>query len=272
MGSLVGAMEDVQIIIPMTGNGSRFSNAGFKYLKPFIKVHDRPIIEWVCDLFPNYSRAIKFICRDEHLRNLNYVGTTLNDIAPNAAIFSVENWNKLGPVYDIMCVEEYILDDIPVVISYCDFFMLWDFQKFLRQVLERGYDGAIPCYSGFHPHLLRSDNLYASCKVDDEKMLKHIREKHSWTADKKLSLHSPGIYYFKTGKMMKEYFRRLIENQDTVNGEFYASSPFNYLVEDGLKVWCPTNVSHFCQWGTPYDLDNYLFWSDICKKQESLIK
>lgn len=37
----------MQIIIPMTGYGSRFVAAGYKELKPFIQVMGHPIIEWI---------------------------------------------------------------------------------------------------------------------------------------------------------------------------------------------------------------------------------
>ena len=44
------------------------------------------------------------------------------------------------------------------------------------------------------------------------------------------------------------------------------SLPFNYLVRDGLKVWCPSNIEYFCQWGTPEDLEDYLFWINAISK------
>ena len=37
----------MKIIIPMTGYGSRFAAAGYKDLKPFIKVQGIPVIEWI---------------------------------------------------------------------------------------------------------------------------------------------------------------------------------------------------------------------------------
>ena len=58
----------------------------------------------------------------------------------------------------------------------------------------------------------------------------------------------------------------MIEADDNINGEYYASLPFNYLVKDNLKVWCPNNATHFCQWGTPEDLEEYLFWMKIIKE------
>ena len=43
----------MQIIIPMSGLGTRFVNEGYKDPKPLIVVDNKPIIEHVVNLFPN---------------------------------------------------------------------------------------------------------------------------------------------------------------------------------------------------------------------------
>lgn len=252
--------SDVQIVIPMTGNGSRFKQEGYGRLKPFIKVHDVTMVEWVTRIFPGYEDQITFICRGEHLDTIPYVSKTLEAVAPASRVLRVDPWTKLGPVNDVMQVVDCIDLDAPVIVAYCDFFMLWDFEAFLAEVIERDCDGAIPCYSGFHPHLNVPENLYASCKTDSLGNLIEIREKYSWTDDKANSKHSPGVYYFKSGHVLKKYFKKLIDNNDTVQGEYYASLPYNYMVADEAKVWCPVNVDYFCQWGTPADLQSYELW------------
>ena len=68
----MGLKEEMQILIPMTGYGSRFIEKGYKPLKPFIEVHGRPIIEWVVKMFEGDEHLIKFICRESHLDKFNY--------------------------------------------------------------------------------------------------------------------------------------------------------------------------------------------------------
>ena len=48
-----------------------------------------------------------------------------------------------------------------------------------------------------------------------------------------------------------------------INGEYYASLPYNFMVKDGLKVWVPTDVPYFCQWGTPEDMREFVYWTDL---------
>lgn len=258
--------QDFQIIIPMTGHGSRFKSAGYERLKPFIEVGGRPILEWVVRMFPGDEDRMIFICRQEHLDELDYVSRELSRIAPEASVLSLTNWEKKGPVNDVLRASSIIDDNAPAIICYCDYYMHWDYETFIDSVYENGCDGAVPCYSGFHPHLIYPDNLYASCYVDKNDYLIEIREKYSWEKDKTKARHSPGLYYFKSGRLLKEYCQRLMDDQHDISGEYYASLPYNYMVQDSLKVWCPVNVSHFCQWGTPRDLEDYLFWTNTVKR------
>lgn len=252
----------MNIIIPMTGYGSRFVAAGYKELKPLIKVQGRTIIEWIIKgMYPNEENII-FVCRQEHLDSIPNMNDYLMSIAPTAKIFPIADWIKLGPVNDIMSASPVIPDDEPCIINYCDFYMTWNYERFKKDVKARGCEGSVPCYTGFHPHLLIDKNVYASCLTDDEDNLIEIREKYSFEEDKTKAKHSPGVYYFKTGAIMKKYCQELMDAKDMLNGEYYASLPFNYMVKDGCKVWVPTNVNKFCQWGTPEDLEDYLFWTD----------
>lgn len=255
----------MKVIIPMTGYGSRFVAAGYKELKPFIKVQGIPIIQWIINGMYKGEDDVLFVCRQEHLDSIPEMRETLLGLVPTAKIFAIKDWVKKGPVYDVLLASDFIEDDEQCIINYCDFYMTWDYAKFIKDVTERGCDGAIPCYSGFHPHLLVEKNLYASCLTDDNDNLVEIREKFSFEKDKTKAKHSPGIYYFKNGAMLKKYSRQMIDAQDMLNGEFYASLPYNYMVKDGKEVWVPVNVEKFCQWGTPEDLEDYLFWTEYTR-------
>jgi NDP-sugar pyrophosphorylase family protein len=256
----------IQVVIPMTGYGSRFVKAGYTHLKPFIKVFEKTMIEWIVSMYDQDSTKFVFICRSAHLAD-NEDFKILNSIAKHAKIVSIGWWKKLGPVNDFCrAYNEGTIDkSLPTIINYCDFFCLWDSKSFIKECLERDVDGAIPCYTGFHPHLIPKKNLYASCKVDKDQYLEEIREKFSFKEDKTLANHSPGIYYFKSGEVAYHYSNELIKADDSLNGEFYASLVYNYLVKDNKRVWCPDNIRFFCQWGTPEDLEEFNMWMNILK-------
>ncbi|MBB4096132.1 NTP transferase domain-containing protein [Ochrobactrum pecoris] len=256
----------LQLVIPMSGQGSRFARVGYTDPKPLIKIDDHPMIEWVLRMFPGEEEPL-FICRREHIEN-TAMAQILTDLRPNGRI-AVTEGAKLGPVAALMAAADEIDNDRPVLVSYCDYYMRWDYDAFKAAMAVDDYLGAVPCYKGFHPHLLPVKNLYASCRVDAQGNLIEIREKYSFEADKTKALHSPGIYYFHSGGLMKKYCTRLMDTGDSLNGEYYVSMVYNHLIRDGLRVAVPEGISHFCQWGTPEDLDEYRYWTAIARKRQS---
>jgi NDP-sugar pyrophosphorylase family protein len=252
----------MKIVIPMSGSGNRFIEAGYKDPKPLIKVDGFPMIEYVINMFPGEpDENFIFICRDEHLKNTN-MREILKSLKPNCTIVESEP-AKLGPVYAVTKAFDYIKDEDQVIVNYCDFFQNWDYLDFKKTVNENQCDGNVVSYIGFHPHLLIENNYYATTKVNENNYASEIREKYSFTKDKTKCPQSGGTYYFKKGSYIKKYFKELIDRDINLNGEYYVSLIYNLMIEDNLKIHVYDKVSHFCQWGTPGDLKAYEYWLEI---------
>lgn len=254
----------MQIVIPLSGIGSRFINAGYQTPKPLIKVDGIPMIQHVVNLFPNENNFI-FICNELHLQK-NNMFNILKNIKPGCQIFSVSNDNRQGPVHAINMVSDYISDKDEIIVSYCDYGTDWNYSNFLKDSRERNSDGSIACYKGFHPHMLGTDN-YAFLKETqkDSRFMEKIQEKKPFTENRMQEYASNGTYYFKNGKIMKYYFQKLIDLGIKINNEYYVSMVYNLLVEDNLKVNI-YEINHMLQWGTPYDLECYEQWSNYFRK------
>ena len=249
-------MRNIQLIIPMSGIGKRFIDAGYKDPKPLIEVDGYPIIKHIIDLFPGVTN-ISFICNEIHLKETN-MREILLSISPNCKIYEVSNENRKGPVDAVSQIFNSIDNDYEVIISYCDYGTYWDFNKFIAEARSNNSDGSISCYTGFHPHMLGSDN-YAFCK-EENKQLIQIKEKEPFTDNKMSEYASNGTYYFKSGSIVKKYFKELIDSNINLKGEFYVSLVYNLLVRDNLKVSI-FEIENMLQWGTPYDLEVYKGWS-----------
>jgi len=74
--------------------------------------------------------------------------------------------------------------------------------------------------------------VYASCLTDEDDNL--IESWESFLLNR--TRPKPDTYYFKTGALLKEYCQKLIDSGQTVNGEYYASVSYNFMVKDGIKV------------------------------------
>ncbi|ASF38497.1 hypothetical protein CEH05_04930 [Halobacillus halophilus] len=250
----------MKIVIPMSGRGSRFLDAGYTHPKPLIEVDGFPMIEQVVNMFPGESDFI-FICSNDHLESTN-MEEILVRIAPKGKIVGIDP-HKKGPVYAVSRAFDYINDDDEVIVNYCDFSCYWNYVEFLKDVRSSHSDGAIAAYKGFHPHMLGTTN-YAFMREENQWMLE-IKEKEPFTNNRMNEYASSGTYYFKTGSMVKKYFEELMNKGIDLKGEYYVSLVYNLMKSDGLKIRI-FEIDHMLQWGTPQDLEEYLQWSHYFKE------
>ena len=248
----------MQIIIPMSGFGERFRADGFECPKPLINVAGKPMIAHVINLFPKEKNFI-FICNEDHLNNKKFkMKETILQFCPSGKILSIKS-HKLGPVHAIMEIKNKLNVNDEVVVNYCDFSCYWDWFAFKKFINFYKCDGAVPAYRGFHPHSLGHTN-YAYIKQKNNILL-DIKEKSPFTNNKMNEFASSGTYYFKSIKLMLSAFSYLLDNQLSVNGEFYVSLAYKYLYLKKKKTYI-YKINHFMQWGTPEDLKEYLRWSE----------
>jgi NDP-sugar pyrophosphorylase family protein len=210
-------------------------------------------------MFPGED-DVTFICNKDHLNERRYrMREILKEIAPRSKVVSIDP-HKLGPVHAILQAIDGLDLEKPVIVNYADFTCDWDYVDFCKTVEKSQFDGVIPCYRGFHPHTLWS-NYYAY--VPEEKMVAlDIQEKKPFTDSPREEFASSGTYYFRSASLMQHYFERCVTEDLTVGGEFYVSMAYKPMIQDGLKIQV-YELNHFMQWGTPSDLEEYLYWSNI---------
>ena len=248
----------MQIVIPMSGFGDRFLRAGYDLPKPLIEIEGKPIIQHVVEMFPGES-DITFVCNIDHLNEKKFqMRKILESIAPECTIISI-NPHKLGPIHAVLHAVGSLNLEIPTIVNYADFTCDWNYVDFCNSVEQTKCDGAIPCYRGFHPHTLWS-NYYAYVPEKNMRAI-DIQEKKPFTDSPREEFASSGTYYFKSAKLMQQYFNRCISDDLKVGGEYYASMAYKPMIEDGLNIQV-YELNHFMQWGTPSDLEEYRYWSD----------
>ncbi len=245
----------------MSGLGSRFLKEGYKLPKPLIKVDDKEIISHVLNIFPEIY-SVLFICNEEHLNNqeLN-LRNKLNKLHNNVQIISIKP-HKKGPIYAVLQAFKFIRLDMATIVNYCDFFCLLDFKKFKQALIADDPDGCIFTYSGFHPHMLGSTN-YAYVKKNKGLVI-DVQEKKPFTSEPMEEEASSGSYYFRTGSIMRDCFIKTISKDLNLNGEYYVSMSYKIMLEEKKKI-NTFKIDHFMQWGTPADLEEYQWYSNLFK-------
>lgn len=250
-------MTRMQIVIPMSGFGERFRQAGYAVPKPLIEIDGKPIIAHVIEMFPGETDFL-FICNGEHLEHRAYrMREILQRYCPTGRIASVAP-HKLGPVHAVRQVLHLLDPARPIVVNYCDFTCYWDWQDFRRFVAASGCDGAVPAYRGFHPHTLGSTNY--AYMLESDGWMQAIQEKQPYTSDRMQEYASSGTYYFSSAALMEAAFEQTVTRALQVGGEYYVSLAYVPLLDAGRRV-AVYPLQHFMQWGTPQDVAEYRRWS-----------
>lgn len=246
----------MNILIPMAGHSRRFQRAGYCTPKAFTLVDNRPMIHWIVGMFSPTDRFI-FVALRQHMANSKYK-EILQTAAPRYHIIEIDA-HELGPVYSALLADDLIKDNEPIIITYCDFYQHWNYEQFLMQM--QGYEGGMAVFRGFHPASF-GNTFYAYVRANASLEMLELREKQSFTNKRHEEYASTGVYYVESWDLYKQYARRLLQHEINIGNEYYVSLIYNPMVADGLRVRL-FEVDKFICWGTPEDLDQYLFWSDF---------
>ena len=246
-----------QLVIPMSGAGSRFIAAGYQLPKPLIEIAGKPIIQHVLEMYPNWEEIL-FIVNSDHFddKMLNLENKLLQ-LAPSAKIHVVAP-HKLGPTHAVLEARDSLINDGPIVINYCDFAGIFDLEEYEKKIFD--YDSALLTYTGFHPHMLRSTK-FAYLKKAEDKFV-DIQEKQSYTDSPMEEEASAGAYSFRNKQLLLNSIQTQIDSGFFLNGELYTSLTVKALIQNGGTV-DSTLMSKFFQWGTPNDFEDFKLQIDF---------
>lgn len=244
----------MHVIITMAGQSRRFAEAGFVGPKALLPVGESTMIEQVVDMF-GAADHFHFVVSDMQVANDPGLPDRLKGLTRRADVVVIP-LHEQGPSVSAIQVPG-IGDDEPVIISYCDFTVTWNYSHFLRHVAD--CDAAVPSFRGFHPASF-GKTLYAYMRVEGDRMLE-LREKANFTEDRTQEHASVGIYYFRAWGQFKEYAQQVIEDTERVLPEAYVSLVSAAMASDGHKVLVH-EVRNFICLGTPEDYDQHQFWWD----------
>jgi len=244
----------VKKIVILSGHSNRFLESGYT-VKPLIELNDSKLIiekavESIYEGELDYSDYI-FIVKKSDLENFS-IDKVLEKRFNECRICSIDD-HFLGPVYSVLQIFDEIPNNEEVIICYCDLFIKWDFSEFITFARVQNCDGLIASHNNWHPHRIHN-SYFAYMSVDDNSNVIEIREKEHFTDNPLKEFASSGIYFFRTGSILKKYFNELIEKNIRVNNEFYVTLPFNLMICDGLTVKHFESKNYFCL-GTPRDVE-----------------
>ncbi len=234
--------KKLNVLIPMAGAGSRFSQAGYTFPKPLIEVHGKPMIQVVVENL-NIEANYIFIVQKDHYEkyNLKYL---LNLIAPNCKIVQVEGITE-GAACTTLLAKEFIDNDAPLVMANSDQFVEWNSNECMYAFNADAIDGGILTFKATHPK-------WSYAKIGDDGFVSEVAEKKPISDNATV-----GVYFWKKGSDYVKYAEQMIANNIRTNNEFYVCPVFNEAIADGKKVRVK-QIEKMWGIGTPEDLNYFL--------------
>jgi len=236
-------MENLNVLIPMAGKGSRFAAAGYSFPKPLIDVLGKPMIQWVVENV-NLKSKYTFIAQKEHIEKYS-LPTLLNLIAPGCNVVPVDGVTE-GAACTALLAKKHIDNNNPLLILNSDQYLEWDLIHSLYQLENNNADGAIFTFHSTHPKWSYVKRAPGTTTIIE------VAEKKPISTDA-----TCGVYWWRKGSDFVKYANKMIDANDRTLGEYYICPVYNYAIEDGKSIQA-VSVRAMHGLGTPEDLQVFV--------------
>lgn len=207
--------QNMKIIVPMAGRGSRLRPHSLTVPKPLIPVAGQPIVHRlvkdIAKVLKQPIEEVAFVLGDPAWFGedvVNSLKKLANDIGAKASIYRQDQ--PLGTGHAIMSAEPSLSG--PAVIAYADALFRADFE------LDRQADSVIWTFKVPNPE------AYGVVKLNEKDEIIELIEKPTTFVSNQAVI---GIYYFRDVALLKEKLQEVL-NENIMNGG-------EYQINDGIK-------------------------------------
>ncbi len=204
-------MHDVQLVIPAAGRGTRFHP--LEVPKPFAPINKLPMIQAVinnigldCNTHIILREDIKEYAKKLPYKNIHYLP-----------------YVTCGTVSTMQWIRSHLDMSKPLIIANCDQMIKYDSKVFYKAMIQK-LDGAILTFRATH-------EKWSYAKVDNQGYVTEVAEKVPIS-----DLATVGIYFWTKAHFFFDDADEMMENNDTVNNEFYTCPTYNYSIKKGRKI------------------------------------
>ena len=235
-------INNLNIVVPMAGKGSRFEQAGYTFPKPLIDIKNKPMIQLVINSLNITAHYIYLVRKDHYEKyNLNYL---LNLISPKCDIIVIDEITE-GAACTTLFAKNLINSDDALIIANSDQYIKWNPIDFLYTIQEKKADGGILTFESTHPK-------WSYVTLNKDKYVSELAEKKVIS-----NIATVGIYWYAKGKEYIKYAEQMITKNIRINNEFYVAPVYNEFLLDNKKI-ITFNVEEMWGLGTPEDLEYFM--------------
>ena len=256
---------DTTLVLPLAGNGSRFSNKGYLNPKPLLDVDGLPMIVSAVKCLPESTNKT-FICLQEHL-NKYLLEENIKKYYPESKVFGINKVTEGQACTTEIGIEKGEIDlDKPILVSACDNGVYYNVNKYQSLVNDIKNDIIVWSFRN-EPTSKNNPNMYAWMTTDQNDFVINVSCKKfiEGVHDTENSHVIIGTIFFRKAKWFIEGLKQNYNENIRTNNEFYVDDVLNQNIKNGLNVKV-FEVDNYICWGTPDDYETYLYWQNYFDK------
>jgi len=213
----------IQLVIPMAGLGTRFTNAGYQTPKPLLPVHGVPVYHVVLAnlLHPDVTSVTIIAQKAWHLQDdINHLNERL---PPDVRLLEID-YTTGGPAETVELTRPFLDPDLPVVTGNSDQYVDADLDGFYTRMRD-------PDIAGLILTMEDDDPKWSFAALAPDGYVTQVKEKQVIS-----HCATVGVYGFKTASLMFHGFDLMRAAADTHNGEYYVAPSYNHLITQGHRI------------------------------------
>jgi UDP-N-acetylglucosamine diphosphorylase / glucose-1-phosphate thymidylyltransferase / UDP-N-acetylgalactosamine diphosphorylase / glucosamine-1-phosphate N-acetyltransferase / galactosamine-1-phosphate N-acetyltransferase len=213
----------MNIVIPMAGRGSRFTDRGYKVPKPLIPVATRPMLARAMDSLKGlkYHRLI-VIALQKHEDDYGVTALTRDLIGPDIEVILLPDVTE-GQLCTVLTARDFIDTDDAVLIASSDTFVVSNLAHDIAGLTDDSH-GVISVAN-------LSGDRWSFARTDETGRVVEVAEKVRIS-----DYASTGIYYFTSGRELVEIGDEMIRRGEKIRGEYYVIPVYQKYIERGWRV------------------------------------
>ena len=235
----------MKILIPMAGEGSRFSKEGYTFPKPLIDVRGKPMIQAVVENL-DFDCEYIFLVRKKHVEMYSGLLDTLDRITNGRFNYVEVDGLTEGAACTALLAEKYINDEEGLLIANSDQIIDYEAQNFLTLKSLTNVDSMVFTFNAVHPK-------WSFVKTNSRGFVTEVAEKKPIS-----NIATCGIYWYRHGSDFVKYAKRMIDNNIRVNNEFYIGDSINFLIKKRKKI-LNFEIDKWISLGDPFELNMYYY-------------
>lgn len=266
----------MNILIPVAGAGSRFTEKGYSVHKPVLPLTSRHshdivplVVEAVRDLpvdFQSDDTNLLFIMRELHIAD--GVNTELLAYFPRAKFIVIDALTE-GQASTCLLARTHFDTDKPMMIAACDNGM--DLSRSAFEAQTKNASALVFTFRGNYA-VVQKPEAYGWVRTDGT-VVTGVSIKQPISISPLADHAVVGTFWFQRGRDFFTAADQMIAANDRINGEFYVDQVFEYLVNSDQEVRV-IEVDRYLCWGTPEDYEAYeatlAYWTKFVSKENWL--